>query len=136
MVAPLNIARGTQNKILEAMAMGVPVVTSAVAAGGVDAVEWEPSPGRADRPTSTLRPCCTCSSIRPSGGASRGRTRTDAVPPRLGELDEAARLNYREVSCVARDTRRGPSGGLGESAFAARGKPRTRDVIECPRPAS
>jgi sugar transferase (PEP-CTERM/EpsH1 system associated) len=38
MVAPLNIARGTQNKILEAMAMGVPVVTSAVAAGGVDAI--------------------------------------------------------------------------------------------------
>ncbi|WP_227817230.1 TIGR03087 family PEP-CTERM/XrtA system glycosyltransferase [Nitrogeniibacter aestuarii] len=37
MVAPLNIARGTQNKILEAMAMGVPVVTSKVAAGGVDA---------------------------------------------------------------------------------------------------
>ena len=30
MVAPLNIARGTQNKILEAMALGVPVVTSAV----------------------------------------------------------------------------------------------------------
>ena len=41
MVAPLNIARGTQNKILEAMAMGVPVVTSAVAAGGVDAVAQE-----------------------------------------------------------------------------------------------
>jgi hypothetical protein len=37
MVAPLNIARGTQNKILEAMAMGVPVVTSPIAAGGVDA---------------------------------------------------------------------------------------------------
>lgn len=37
MVAPLNIARGTQNKILEAMAMGVPVVTSSLAAGGVDA---------------------------------------------------------------------------------------------------
>ncbi len=37
MVAPLNIARDTQNKILEAMAMGVPVVTSRVAAGGVDA---------------------------------------------------------------------------------------------------
>ena len=36
-VAPLAIARGTQNKILEAMAMGVPVVTSRVAAGGVDA---------------------------------------------------------------------------------------------------
>jgi sugar transferase (PEP-CTERM/EpsH1 system associated) len=38
MVAPLNIARGTQNKILEAMAAGVPVVTSSTAAGGVDAV--------------------------------------------------------------------------------------------------
>jgi sugar transferase (PEP-CTERM/EpsH1 system associated) len=38
MVAPLAIARGTQNKILEAMAMGVPVVTSRVAAGGVDAL--------------------------------------------------------------------------------------------------
>lgn len=38
MVAPLHIARGTQNKILEAMAMGVPVVTSSKAAGGVDAL--------------------------------------------------------------------------------------------------
>lgn len=38
MVAPLNIARGTQNKILEAMAMGVPVVCSSQAAGGIDAV--------------------------------------------------------------------------------------------------
>lgn len=41
MVAPLNIARGTQNKILEAMAMGVPVVSSKVAAAGVDAVAGE-----------------------------------------------------------------------------------------------
>jgi sugar transferase (PEP-CTERM/EpsH1 system associated) len=41
MVAPLNIARGTQNKILEAMASAVPVVTSRVAAGGVDAVAGE-----------------------------------------------------------------------------------------------
>jgi sugar transferase (PEP-CTERM/EpsH1 system associated) len=41
MVAPLNIARGTQNKILEAMAAGVPVITSPVAAGGVDAVADE-----------------------------------------------------------------------------------------------
>jgi sugar transferase (PEP-CTERM/EpsH1 system associated) len=36
-VAPLFIARGTQNKILESMAMGVPVVASAAAARGVDA---------------------------------------------------------------------------------------------------
>src|SRR3546814_20126576 len=34
-VAPLTIARGTQNKILECMAMGVPVVDSPRAAGGV-----------------------------------------------------------------------------------------------------
>ena len=38
MVAPLNIARGTQNKILEAMAMGIPVVCSHLAAAGVDAL--------------------------------------------------------------------------------------------------
>jgi sugar transferase (PEP-CTERM/EpsH1 system associated) len=41
MVAPLDIARGTQNKLLEAMAMGVPVVTSHVAARGVDAIPGE-----------------------------------------------------------------------------------------------
>jgi sugar transferase (PEP-CTERM/EpsH1 system associated) len=41
MIAPLNIARGTQNKILEAMAAGVPVVVSRMAAGGVDAVAGE-----------------------------------------------------------------------------------------------
>ncbi len=41
MVAPLNIARGTQNKILEAMAAGIPTVVSGTAAGGVDAVAGE-----------------------------------------------------------------------------------------------
>lgn len=40
-VAPLMIARGTQNKILESMSMGVPVVCSTLAADGVDA-----KPGR------------------------------------------------------------------------------------------
>jgi hypothetical protein len=40
-VAPLSIARGTQNKILEAMALGVPVVSSDTAAGGVDALAEE-----------------------------------------------------------------------------------------------
>lgn len=40
-VAPLNIARGTQNKILESLAMGVPVVCSTLAAGGVDCVPGE-----------------------------------------------------------------------------------------------
>lgn len=36
-VAPLQIARGTQNKILESLALGVPVLTSSTAAAGVDA---------------------------------------------------------------------------------------------------
>jgi len=40
-VAPLSIARGTQNKILESMAMGVPVVTTPLAAEGVDVVPGE-----------------------------------------------------------------------------------------------
>jgi len=40
-VAPLNIARGTQNKILESLAMGVPCVCSDMAAGGVDCVPGE-----------------------------------------------------------------------------------------------
>ena len=37
-VAPLKIARGTQNKVLECMAMGIPVVASPQAARGVQAV--------------------------------------------------------------------------------------------------
>ncbi|MFT3967855.1 MAG: TIGR03087 family PEP-CTERM/XrtA system glycosyltransferase [Sphingobium sp.] len=37
-VAPLRIARGIQNKVLEAMAMARPVVASAAAAEGIDAV--------------------------------------------------------------------------------------------------
>jgi len=40
-VTPLKIARGTQNKILESMALGVPVVSSSLAAAGVDAVPGE-----------------------------------------------------------------------------------------------
>jgi glycosyltransferase involved in cell wall biosynthesis len=40
-VAPLDLARGTQNKILESMAMGVPVVCTPLAAKGVDATPGE-----------------------------------------------------------------------------------------------
>lgn len=38
-VAPLRIARGIQNKVLEAMAMGRPVVASAACAAAIDAAE-------------------------------------------------------------------------------------------------
>jgi sugar transferase (PEP-CTERM/EpsH1 system associated) len=40
-IAPLRIARGTQNKILEAMAAGVPVVATPEAAKGIQAVPGE-----------------------------------------------------------------------------------------------
>lgn len=40
-VAPLRIARGIQNKVLEAMAMGRPVVASPQAAEGIDATAGE-----------------------------------------------------------------------------------------------
>ncbi len=36
-IAPLRIARGIQNKVLEAMACALPVVTSPLAAGGIEA---------------------------------------------------------------------------------------------------
>jgi sugar transferase (PEP-CTERM/EpsH1 system associated) len=37
-VAPLRLARGTQNKILEAMAMSLPVVATSAAAKGINAI--------------------------------------------------------------------------------------------------
>jgi sugar transferase (PEP-CTERM/EpsH1 system associated) len=40
-IAPLRIARGTQNKILECMAAGVPVVSSQEAARGIQASPWK-----------------------------------------------------------------------------------------------
>jgi glycosyltransferase involved in cell wall biosynthesis len=40
-VAPLRIARGTQNKILESMSMGIPVVASPQAAKGILAKDQE-----------------------------------------------------------------------------------------------
>jgi sugar transferase (PEP-CTERM/EpsH1 system associated) len=40
-VAPLRVARGVQNKILEAMAMGRPVITSAICALGIKAERGE-----------------------------------------------------------------------------------------------
>jgi sugar transferase (PEP-CTERM/EpsH1 system associated) len=40
-LAPLRIARGVQNKILEAMAMGKPIVSTSMAVQGIDAVNCE-----------------------------------------------------------------------------------------------
>ncbi len=45
-VAPLRIARGLQNKLLESMAMGVPVVTGARVAAGLGIAEAAGAPLR------------------------------------------------------------------------------------------
>ena len=40
-VAPMRIGSGMQNKLLEAMAMGLPCVTTSLAASPLGAVAWE-----------------------------------------------------------------------------------------------
>jgi len=75
-VAPLRIARGTQNKILESMAMGVPVVATTQAAKGIDAI-----PGRhiliADSPDAFAEQVMSVSKNQQRRGelASAGRDR-------------------------------------------------------------
>jgi len=53
-VAPFRIARGIQNKILEAMASGVPVVATSVALEGLDTTDGDGA-RRADDPASFAR---------------------------------------------------------------------------------
>ena len=76
MVAPLHIARGTQNKILEAMASGVPVVTSTAAAGGVDAVagmHFQVADTASDIAAATLALMCDPAARRRFAAAGRAR---------------------------------------------------------------
>jgi hypothetical protein len=71
-IALLRIARRTQNKVLEAMAAGVPTVVSLAAIGGIDA-----EPGRrlltATTPGSTPKRLSRSSTTAASAGASRRR---------------------------------------------------------------
>ena len=103
MVAPLNIARGTQNKILEAMAMGVPVVTSRVAAGGVDAGSGEHFLVADRRRAETPRRSDASSTDRRSAAASprrdaRACCRTTPGPSRCERLDAHHRALHRATS--------------------------------------
>ncbi len=69
-VAPLRIARGVQNKVLEAMAMACPVVVSAQAAEGIRAVAGrdfvlaDDEAGFAQAVLSVLRGASTCPAAR------------------------------------------------------------------------
>ena len=107
MVAPLNIARGTQNKILEAMSMGVPVVTSDVAAGGVDAdagehflvarnvAEWESAIlSILDNPRERMRLArAGRARMRSNHDWGRSMQRLDAIVERCVETFERCRAN-------------------------------------------
>lgn len=98
-VAPLEIARGTQNKILESLAMGVPVVTSSQAAGGVDAV-----PGKhfliADSPAETAAAVLQLLDDAAERGrlAAAGRTRMETHHSWTGSM---ARLD-KVIECTMR----------------------------------
>lgn len=74
-VAPLTVARGVQNKLLEAMAMGRPVVSSPAAAEGIDA-----APGSelfvADTPADCARLITTLADDPPLATAMGAAART------------------------------------------------------------
>lgn len=110
MVAPLSIARGTQNKILEAMAMGVPVVTSSKAAGGVDAVAGEHFLV-ADSPTDVAQACLSLMDNPASHRALaiRGRERMLSHHAWPGSMN---RLDALVTSCVNNFQRKPESGRL------------------------
>jgi sugar transferase (PEP-CTERM/EpsH1 system associated) len=99
-IAPLNIARGTQNKILEAMAMGVPVVTSPIAAAGVDA---EPehdllvAETAADYVRQILRVCGDRQERRRLSEAGRARMLSHHTWPRAMQ-----RMDGIIAACIAR----------------------------------
>jgi sugar transferase (PEP-CTERM/EpsH1 system associated) len=81
-VAPLLLARGVQNKLLEAMAMARPVVASAAAATGIDAV-----PGEhlrvADGPEAMADAVCALFDDR-AGGAAMGQAARARMIARYG----------------------------------------------------
>jgi polysaccharide biosynthesis protein PslH len=103
MVAPLAIARGTQNKILEAMALGVPVITSNVAAAGVDVVPGEHllvADGAAECAQTVLRLMSDRDERQRLSEAGRARVISHHHWPtsmrRLDAILDRALLQYRE----------------------------------------
>jgi sugar transferase (PEP-CTERM/EpsH1 system associated) len=103
-IAPLSIARGTQNKILEAMAMGVPVVASAIAARGTDVVPGEHllvAANPADFAAATVRLLEDASFRNRIAAAGRARVTSQLTWPAA-----MARLDSLIENCVAARTGR------------------------------
>jgi sugar transferase (PEP-CTERM/EpsH1 system associated) len=99
-VAPMRIARGIQNKVLEAMAMGRPTVVTADALEGINAV-----PGSdlllADSPDAFARACVACAGPDAAaiGQAARRRVAGDyGWPKQLERFDGF--LNERKAAPV------------------------------------
>ena len=91
-VAPLRIARGVQNKVLEAMAMGKPVVATAAAAEGIDATNGEHLLV-ADEPTAVAAAVIEIFRNRPKAAAIGAAARRRVVErydwdAKLAPLDE------------------------------------------------
>ncbi|MGE0418864.1 MAG: TIGR03087 family PEP-CTERM/XrtA system glycosyltransferase [Acetobacteraceae bacterium] len=93
-VAPMRIARGIQNKVLEAMSMGKPVIVTSGALEGIEAL-----PGRdlilADDPEAFAAACCDMAAGRGAaelGKAARHRVVTDYDwSARLSRFDDILR---------------------------------------------
>jgi glycosyltransferase involved in cell wall biosynthesis len=75
-VAPLRVARGVQNKVLEAMAMGKPVVTTPACLAGIAAREGADLEVAADAGTFAAK---VQASMDPAKGAAMGRLARERV---------------------------------------------------------
>ena len=123
-VAPLRVARGIQNKILEAMAMARPVVATDACGAGIDAVN-----GRRLRDSSVTPPrwrtrssrCCATARRRAIDG--QRRTRADRRAVHVGGA--AARCSKRRLRRPL-PARLLPHAGLADETRPARSRCRAR----------
>jgi sugar transferase (PEP-CTERM/EpsH1 system associated) len=110
-VAPLRIARGVQNKVLEAMAMERPVVTTAACANALSAVPGRELLVASDAAEFAAHVNCALSGERPDlGKAARARVRADYQ----------WRHNLTVVDAILADRAPSTPGSVGRSTRALR----------------